>query len=494
MTDDLASRPTPAPTTEAPTRGIAIPWRQAGLYMAVTFSLLQMLNEVGAMMAIPMYGAMSAELGLTPNQVSWVLLATTLAGAASIALLSKAGDLFGHRRLMVWCVLGIVVGYVVSALAPNFAVLIVGRALTGVMAGQALCVGIMNDRLTELDRRKAIGIIGGGQAIGVFFGFALGGLMIVLGASWRTAFWIGAILTVISLVAFLAWGSDSDAVKRNVGASRRMDVLGVLLMGLGLTALCIGISQSTVWGVTSGPTLVWVLGGAALLAVSLWWESRAKEPLLDIKQLFTRRLLPAYGVFIAMGIPGMLFFNLVMGYAQTPAAVAGYGFGLNPLVAGFVFIPMTVAGIVAARVVPRLLHTVAPRTVIIAAGLAEALTFVWLWAMHEQLWAVLVGVLVYGIAYTALFTTAISVIAAEAVVGKGAGTASIYVAIALSASSIGTAIYSAIVGKYTDPATNIPGAETYDVGFLVAAGASLVAVLAGLWLSKNLKLTEVVAH
>lgn len=46
--------------------------------MAVTFSLLQMLNEIGTLMAIPLYGSMAAGLGLAPSQVSWALLATTL--------------------------------------------------------------------------------------------------------------------------------------------------------------------------------------------------------------------------------------------------------------------------------------------------------------------------------------------------------------------------------------------------------------------------------
>jgi MFS family permease len=462
--------------------------------MAITFSGLQMLNEIGTMMAIPLYGSMSAELGLTPGQVSWALLATTLAGAASIALLSKAGDLFGHRRLMVYCLAGIILGYVISALAPSFAVLLAGRALTGIMAGQALCIGIMNDRLSGFDRRRAIGIIAGGQAVGVFLGFGLGGLMIALGATWRTAFWIGAVLTVVSLLGFLAWGADSDTAERNRGTRRRLDVVGVLLLGIGLTLLCVGISQSTLWGLTAAPTLGFVLGGLVLLGLSLVWESRAADPLLDIRQLFSARLLPAYAVFVTMGIAGMLIFNFVMGWAQTPAEVAGYGFGLNPLLAGFVFVPMTVAGIVAARFVPRLLHAVAPRVVIMVAGVALVLAFVWLYAMHDQLWAVLVAVFVYGTAYTTLLTTAVSVIAAEAVEGKGAGTASIYVAVALSASSIGTAVYAAIVGRFSDPATNLPLPAAYDVGFLTAAGASLVAVAAGAALSRSLRLTEVAAH
>lgn len=462
--------------------------------MAITFSGLQLLNEVGAMMAIPLYQSMSMDLGLTPSQVSWALLSTLLMGAASIPLLSKAGDVFGHRKVMIFCILGILAGYVISALASTFAVLVIGRALTGIMAGQALVVGIMNDRLSNFDRKKAIGIIAGGQAIGVTFGFGLGGLMVVLGATWRTTFWIGAVLTVLSLVGMLLWGSDSDAVLRNHGQKRRLDITGVVLMGLSLTALCVGISQSTAWGFFSATTLVWVIGGIAGLVLALVAESRSKQPLVDVSLLLSTRLLPAYLVFVALGAAGIMIFNFIMGWAQTPAELAGYGFGLNPLMAGFLFIPMTVAGVVVSIYVPRLLHRIPPRGPLAAGAILLTLSFIWLYFMHTQLWAVVVGILFYGIAYTTVLTVAISVIAAEAPEGRGAGTASLYVAIALSSSSIGTAIYAAIIGLNTTPEAPLPLAENYGIGFMAAAIVCLIAVAAAFALSKSVRLTEVVSH
>lgn len=471
-----------------------LPWKRAGMLMAVTFSGLQMLNEVGAMMAIPLYQSMSLELGLTPAQVSWALLATLLMGAASIALLSKAGDLFGHRKVMIICIIGIFGGYVMSALATDFTLLVIGRALTGIMAGQALVVGIMNDRLSNFDRKKAIGIIAGGQAIGVTLGFAVGGLMVAVGATWRTAFWIGAALTVLSMAGMLLWGSDSDAALRNRGTRQRIDVVGVTLLGFSLTAICIGLSQSSAWGLFSAATLTWVIAGIAGLGLALFAESRSKQPLVDIELLLSTRLMPAYAVFVSLGIAGIMMFNFVMGWAQTPAELAGYGFGLSPLMAGFLFIPMTVAGIVVSAVIPRVLHRIPPRGPLAAGAFLLMLSFVWLYFMHTQLWAVVVGILFYGIAYTTVLTIAVSIIAAEAPAGKGAGTASIYVGIALSASSIGTAVYAAIIGLNTTPAAPLPPAENYGIGFMTAAIVCAVAVIAAFSLSKRVHLTEVAGH
>jgi MFS family permease len=394
---------------------------------------------------------------------------------------------------MFLCLVLIVVGYGVAALAPNLITLIIGRALLGITAGQALCVGIMNDRLSVTNRKRAVAFIAAGQASGVFIGFALGGAFVAAGLTWRHAFIFGGILTILSLVGFALWGKDSDAIERNRGQKKSIDAGGVILLGLGLTALCIGISQSMTWGLTSSLTLGFTIGGVILLAASLYWESRSKEPLLPMTDLFSRRLMPAYGVFISMGIPSMLLFNLILGYALTPAAPVAYGFGLSPLQAAFIFLPEVAAGFLAARLVTRWLALTAAKNVLVGAGLLMLASFVILTVGHTSLWVVVVVVFFYGMAYTTLLTTAVSVIAVEAKEGKGAGTASIYIAVALAASSIGTAVYSAVAGWGTDPATMTLRPETFTVGFGIASAFTCVAIVCGLLLSRNIKLAQVSA-
>lgn len=477
-----------AATGIPPTR--YIPWKKAGVLMAITFSFLQMMNEVGALMSIPLYGQMSADLALTPSQVTWALMATTLMGSVSIAIIAKAGDVLGHRRMMYLCLILIVVGYGVAALAPNLVTLIAGRALLGITAGQALCVGIMNDRLSIADRKRAVAYIAAGQAAGVFIGFALGGAFVAAGLTWRHAFVFGGILTLLALAGFWFWGNDSDAIERSRGQKKSIDVIGVVLLGLGVTALCIGISQSTTWGPSSPLTLGFTLGGVFLIAAALYWESKSKDPLLPISDLFSRRLLPAYGVFISMGIPSMLLFNMIMGYAMTPAAPVGYGYGLSALQAAFIFLPEVVAGFVAARLVTRWLALTTAKNVLVGAGLLMLASFVTLTVGHTSLAVVVVVIFFYGMAYTTLMTTAVSVIAVEAREGKGAGTASIYIAVALAASSVGTAIYSAVAGWGTDPETLALRPETFTMGFGVASVFTCVAIVCGLTLSRNIKLAR----
>ncbi|MGP6170382.1 MFS transporter [Microbacterium sp. A204] len=473
-----------------------LPWRRAGLAMALTFSLLQLLNEVGAMMAIPLYGSMSNDLALSPGQATWALMSTTIFGAATIALLSKAGDIYGHRRLMVISVLGIALGFVISALAPNFIVLVIGRALTGTMAGQALCIGILNARLSVGDRTRAVAIIAGGQAIGIFVAFAFGGMIVEFGGTWRGAFWIGGLLTALSLVAFLIWGKDSDARVRSAGTRQRIEVGGVLLLGVGLTLLCIGIAQSTTWGLASPATLLTVLGGAAVLAGSFFVESKAKNPLLDVRSLLGRNLTPAYLVFLTLGVCGMLLYNLTLTLLQVPGDPVSVGFGLSPLQAAFVFLPMTLAGLVAAKTVPIIVRRTSAGVTLVIGGLLLMAAFTALRFGHASLAVIVVAILVFGYGYTALLTTALSVITAEAPKETAAGTASLYVSMALAASSLGGAIFAALQATNSVPIEGgaLPTAGLFDTGYLIAAGATLVAIVCGLVIRPTTLADTVVTH
>lgn len=462
--------------------------------MALTFSLLQLLNEVGTMMAIPLYGSMTNELALSPGQATWALMSTTIFGAATIALLSKAGDLYGHRRLMVISVLGIAAGFIISALAPNFIVLIIGRALTGTMAGQALCVGILNARLSVGDRTRAIAIIAGGQAVGIFIAFAFGGAIIEFGGTWRGAFWIGSALTLLSLVFFLIWGKDSDARAQATARRPRIEVGGVLLLGIGLTLLCVGIAQSTVWGLTSPATLLTVLGGVALLVASFIVESKAKNPLLEIRMLRGRALTPAYLVFVTLGVCGMMLYNLTLMLLAVPGDPISVGFGLTPLQSAFVFLPMTVAGLVAAKLVPVVVRRTSAGAALVLGGLLLIAAFLTLRFGYGSLVAIVVAILLFGFGYTTLLTTALSVIAAEAPKETAAGTASLYVSMALAASSLGGAIFAALQAGNSIPVEGgaLPTAGLFDSGYLIAAGAALVAIVCGLVIRPT-KLVEVTA-
>ncbi|NLZ56999.1 MAG: MFS transporter [Corynebacterium sp.] len=153
---------------------------------------------------------------------------------------------------------------------------------------------------------------------------------------------------------------------------------------------------------------------------------------------------------------------------------------------------MTFAGIVATRLAPKMLGRT-PRGTIVIAGLGMFIAFMWLAFAHTNVWSMTLAIFLFGISYTTLLTASVSVIAIEAAHGKGAGTASVYVAIALSMTSIGTAIYSAIMSGFSTP-EGMPAPDAFTVGYIVAGSAALVSVLCGVLIKHRKPITQVVSH
>src|SRR3546814_11073822 len=100
--------------------------------------------------------------------------------------------------------------------------------------------------------------------------------------------------------------------------------------------------------------------------------------------------------------------------AQAPEDT-GYGLGLPVLRAGFVMFPLSVGSLTANRLVRRIAHRIQLATLLpVGAGLMTVASFL-LWLAHEQLWEVLLGMLLFGLGMGAAYAAMGS---AERRVGK----------------------------------------------------------------------------
>ena len=99
--------------------------------------------EVGMMYGI--LGTLVREFR-DPVGVGWLITGFLLVGAASAALCSRLGDLYGRRRLVLVMLCFAASGSLVSALTDSLGGLIAGRALQGVAAALLpLCIGLARE-------------------------------------------------------------------------------------------------------------------------------------------------------------------------------------------------------------------------------------------------------------------------------------------------------------------------------------------------------------
>ncbi|RUS69456.1 hypothetical protein EGW08_022778 [Elysia chlorotica] len=90
-------------------------------------------------------------------------------------IIGAASDVFGRRPLMLICLVGIALSYVLWALSSNFLIFVIARIVGGISKGNvSLCTALITDVSTPQKRGKGMALIGIAFSIGFVFGPTIG--------------------------------------------------------------------------------------------------------------------------------------------------------------------------------------------------------------------------------------------------------------------------------------------------------------------------------
>ncbi|MER5434126.1 MFS transporter [Streptomyces sp. NPDC002588] len=304
------------------------------------------------------------------TQYTWVVTATLLTTTATTPIWGKLADLFSKKTLVQAAIAVFVLGAVASGVSQSAGQLIAARALQGVGVGgvQALVQIALAAMIPPRERGRYSGYLSSVTATSTIGGPLLGGVIVDTSwLGWRWCFFIGVPIAVVAL-HLLQRTLNLPVVRRE---NVRIDYLGATLIAAGVSVLLVWVSfvdDSFAWA--SWQTAVMVAGGLALIAVALWVESRAPEPVVPlgiVKQRTTAlAILGSLAVGTAMfGAAVFLsqYFQLSRGHSPTEA-----GLMTIPMMAG-ILIASTVAGRLISRT-GKIKPFVIAGAVLLTAGLA----------------------------------------------------------------------------------------------------------------------------
>lgn len=404
---------------------------------------------------VPLLPVLQRELNTSLSGVTWTLTLSLLVGAVSTPLLSRFGDMYGRRRMILGALVLLVIGSVMGALATSLTWLIVARVLQGfVSALIPLSIGVVRDTLPRNQLATGIGVLS------ATMGFGSGGGMILAGLAsgdFHLVFWItgGISLVAGTVVAFLVRDS-APPVKG------RPDLLGAALLTAWLVALLLGVSEGGSWGWTS-PGVLGLLGAAVVLAV-VWVlvERRVAEPLVEMAMLVHRGTV---GATVSSMLLGFSFFTLLTGmsgFAQAPE-----GFSATTLEVGIYLLPSTLFMLVISLFAGRLMRRVPASSMVAAGSLITGLAALWLVFQHDApadlyVASSLMGIGL-GVGYAALGTMAVEHVDP----GKTAVAAGVNALVRIVGGSVAGAAIAAVLAA----------GGGYPWVFGAAAGAGVVATL-----------------
>jgi MFS transporter, DHA2 family, multidrug resistance protein len=318
----------------------------------VALSLATFMNVLDTSIANVSLPSIAGDLGVSPDQGTWVITSFGVANAISLPLTGWLTRRFGQVKLFIASIVLFVIASFLCALAPSLSFLILFRVLQGAVAGPMipLSQSLLLSSYPKERAGTALGMWSITTLVAPVVGPVLGG-WITDNIAWQWIFYINVPVGIVAgLMTYVIY-------RRRETPTAKIPIDGI---GLGLLVVWVGSMQVML---DKGKDLDWFNSGQivtlAIVAVVgfvlfIIWELTDEHPIVDLS-LFRGRnfwvstlaMLLAYGMFFGNVVLLPLWLQQYMGYTAT--------------LAGLVLAPVGLFAIFLTPVVGRVMHRIDPR-------------------------------------------------------------------------------------------------------------------------------------
>ena len=341
----------PAPQIAASTA--PAPLKDGALLLGtIALSLATFMNVLDTSIANVSIPAMAGDLGVSPDQGTWVITSFGVANAISLPLTGWLTQRYGQVRLFTASVLLFVLASFLCGLAPSLGWLIVFRVIQGAVAGPMIPLS-QSLLLSSYPKEKsgtALAMWSITTLVAPVVGPLLGG-WITDNISWPWIFYINVPVGLgAAAVTWLIYRKrETGTVKLPIDGVG----LGLLVIWVGALQIMLDRGKDLDW-FHSGQIVMLAIAAAVGLALFVVWELTDRHPVVDLR-LFGRRNFWTSTMAMSLGY-GTFFGNVVL----LPLWLQQY-MGYTATMAGMVLAPVGVLAILLTPIVGKNMHRVDPR-------------------------------------------------------------------------------------------------------------------------------------
>ena len=460
------------------TSGEGHPRRWAILGVLVVSLLVVVLDNTILNIALP---TIQRDLQASQGELIWAVDSYILAFAALLFTWGVLGDRLGRKKILIIGLVLFAAASAVCAFSVSSGMLIGFRAVMGIGGAAVLptTLAIITVVFPPHERGKAIGAWAGAVGAAVALGPILGGVLLqnpqwsnwLTGNDWGSVFLINVPIVIVGVIAIVRVVPETKDPN-----PRRLDLQGLALSIIGLTALIYGIihASSTKNWLDPG-VVIPVLGGIAVIALFLFLEARSDHSSFDVS-LFRNR-----GYSVSLIAVSLAFFAL-SGITFTLPFYLQILRGYDTLIAGLCFVPFALGQIIAA---PRSGTTVLQfgyRKVITGGLILVALSLIGLLflQMDTPIWMLLVVFFIFGFGMGNVIAPASTVMQnvlplARAGAGSAVQNTVRQVGGALGVAIVGTVLATQYAANLKDSLTQMP--PEFPEAAKQAASESVIATM-----------------
>ncbi|MGB8935003.1 MAG: MFS transporter [Candidatus Nitrosopolaris sp.] len=490
------------------------PWVTLAILSCV--GLMAMFADTMILPAIP---DIIKDFKITYNASSWILASFLITGAVMTPIAGRLSDMYGKKKMLLIIVGIYTIGISVAAISTNFLILIVARIMQGVGASMfAISFGIIRDKFTTEKLAVAQGIFSSMFSAGAVIGVAIGGT-IINNFGWHATFLLVipiAIILFVSISRFIhidmdkatARISDKNTefccrfihVRRDILLSESsstiakydssdeinkkkttVDITGAITLSISVISFLVALQFiQTVNASDSVITIVLGFGAAAIISLSFFImiERRAYSPLIDLKLLINKILLPANIINMVVGITAlMVVYQTIPILIRSPPPL---GFGGDALSIANVQLPYMAVSLIVSIASGFIVSKFGNRIPTVLGIIASIAGFFLVYALHssEFLITISLAVIAAGLSLTQIGSINIVLVnTPKQSNGVSLGMTTLLYLIGTSVGPVLAGIFMQANQAVLPLAGSFPAPQAYNLIFLTAALMSILSIV-----------------
>ncbi|MGW1610149.1 MFS transporter [Streptomyces sp. NPDC002285] len=433
----------------------------------------------------PTLPLLQRELDMSPAEGALLSIVLLITGALITPVAGKLGDRYGGKRVLIRLMAVVSAGGLVSALAPNLPVLLLGQVLQGAMVGALpLSFILVREHLPAGESKVAIGVVSG-----LFVGGGMAGTLSAGPvAEGLSRHWMFALPTIAVIGATLL---VNKLMPHDLpGRSGRSAAAGVDWPGLGLlsgTLVTLMLVLALAPDIAAQPLVLGALLVVLAAFVTGWIavERRAAEPMVDLRMLARpsvwKSCVLTFMICVGTAVPVYLVPQLFAVSSDE------YGFGAGATEIGFYLLPGAVAASLAGPLGGIGARRFGSRAVVTAGIVIMAAGLIALAAVHTEVWHLVIGkmmiALANGLCVTALVTSTATTVEQS---DTGIATSLVLVTRVLGY-AVGVQVSGAILTAGTPSGSDVPAESAFVTGFVIAGAVTALCLLVVRTMSKGVK-------
>jgi MFS family permease len=439
-------------------------------------------------MLLPAIPEIMQDFSISYGTAAWIFSSYLIVAAVMTPIAGKISDLYGKKKVLLVLLTMYAAGIAAGGFADNISFLLASRIIQGVgLAAVPAAFSLLRDTFPPAKLAIAIGVFGSMYSAGSVVGL-LAGATIIQSFGWHSTFFsivpFAAAVTIM-IAKFVKENEGQLTVpvntQENMGKKRStpsIDLKGALALSttiiaflMALTLVETGINSETL------PQIgVAFVVSVISLAVFVIIERRIALPLVDLRLLKDKTLLPSYIILMATGITMFMAYPAIVQLVRSPMPL---GFGGDAVDAANVQLPFMIIFLVFASVTPLIINRIGKLNPIIIGALASLIGSLGLLMFHSTEIAVStnLAIIASGLSMTITATWNIVVSSSpKSFIGISVGVGALLL-------FIGMAIGPALAGVYMESHETIDGVQgsypslgSYNLVYLTSGLLSAVSL------------------